>query len=242
MDLFGGNGEVAKACERLGYRAKVWDPALGPHHDLTDPGVVKRLVREVKRGRVLAIMMAPGAASFSRAKDREHPTRTLRFPWGLPRRFLSPTEHEAVRAGNLVFRTCLKIIHLAQKFRIPWVLEHPLSSKCWALPPLRTLLHTPGVALLQSDLCQFGAPWKQPTCFLTSSTLDHHHLSLSCSGGGGLCSRMRRKHWRLPGTDVAGLARVPEKHPKRLARALAHVLTSPYHTCSEFAPSCDVSG
>ena len=49
MDLFAGQGEVPLQCEKLGFFTKQWDIRRGPSHDLTDPTVVRRLVRDIRQ-------------------------------------------------------------------------------------------------------------------------------------------------------------------------------------------------
>ena len=118
MDLFAGKGGVSAACQALGFHAKQWDIIHGPEHDLTDKRVLKRLLQEIRRGRVLAVMMAPVCTSFSRARDRTKVIRNHRFPWGIPRRFLSEKEYLSIRLGNTLFRACFAIIEECEKQQI----------------------------------------------------------------------------------------------------------------------------
>ena len=118
MDLFAGKGGVSAACQALGFHAKQWDIIHGPEHDLTDKRVLKRLLQEIRRGRVLAVMMAPVCTSFSRARDRTKVIRNHRFPWGVPRRFLSEKEYLSIRLGNTLFRACFAIIEECEKQQI----------------------------------------------------------------------------------------------------------------------------
>ena len=55
MDLFAGAGGVSKACEALGYFSKQWDIQNGPQHDLRKRDVLKKVLSEIRKGRVLAI-------------------------------------------------------------------------------------------------------------------------------------------------------------------------------------------
>lgn len=232
MDLFGGVGGVSKAVQRIGYRAKIWDLKYGPLHDLTDRRVLGRILQEIKKGRVLAVMMAPVCTSFSRARDRTKVIRSKRFPWGIPRRFLSAHEEESIRVGNAVFRSCFAIIDLCNKLCIPWILENPLSSRCWNLPKLRTLLQTQQAYPLHADFCQYGTTWKKPTMFLANYIGDTHRLCRVCRGQAGVCSATNKRHFMLTGSGPGGVpwTKIAEPYPVQLCRELAHVLTSPYHT------------
>ena len=156
MDLFAGHGGVSEACEKLGYFTKQWDIKHGPMHDLTDRSVVKRLIRDIRKGRVLGVMMAPVCTSFSRARDRTKVIRSLRFPWGIPKRFLSEKEALSIKLGNACFRSCIQLIHVLNLYSIPWILENPWMSRCWQLPPIRQLLQKNSAFLCRGDFCQWG--------------------------------------------------------------------------------------
>ena len=236
MDLFAGKGGVSLACEKLGYTSKQWDIIHGPLHDLTDPKVVQRLLRDIRKGRVLAVMMAPICASFSRARDRTKVIRNVRFPWGIPRRFLSEKERLSVSVGNKCFHTCIRLIEELNALQIPWILENPWSSRCWNLPPIRRLLQTSEAFLYRGDFCQWGARWKKPTGFMCNHVLDVHRLQRPCSGRNGFCSRSGRRHFLLTGTGPGGQTwtQIAQPYPSHLNMDLAHVLTSKYHATSVF--------
>jgi len=102
MDLFSGEGGVSKACIKLGFNAKQWDIKYGAYHDLTDPKVVRRIITEIRRGKVLSVMMAPVCTSFSVARDRTKVIRNRRYPWGIPKQYLTEAEKEKVDLGNKV--------------------------------------------------------------------------------------------------------------------------------------------
>lgn len=236
MDLFSGEGGVSSQCERLGFRAKEWDIRHGPHQDLTQKAVLKRILAEIKKGRVLAVMMAPVCTSFSRARDRTKVIRNKRFPWGIPFKYLSPKEASSIRLGNSCFRTCFRIIELCNSLSIPWILENPRSSRCWNLPFIRELLDHQAGFMGFTDFCQHGTPWKKPTAFLYNHIVDYHRLTRLCSGQRGLCSRSQRKHFLLTGTGPQGKPWTvhAQPYPKSLCKDLAHALTSKYHATFEF--------
>ena len=186
-----------------------------PLHDLTDPKVVRRLVSDIRRGKVLAVMMAPVCTSFSRARDRTKVIRSHRFPWGIPKRFLSEKELQSIQLGNAVFRTCIQLISELNSRRIPWILENPYFSRCWNLPPLRQLLQNHQAFLCRGDFCQWGTKWKKPTGFLHNHVLDIHRLQRPCSGHNGFCSKTGCRHWQLSGAGPGGVpwTKVAEPYP-----------------------------
>ncbi|CAK0810365.1 unnamed protein product, partial [Prorocentrum cordatum] len=57
-DLFSGSGKVARAVMQLGFSAKAWDIIHGPHHDITDPAVLRLLLSDIRDGKVFAAMIA----------------------------------------------------------------------------------------------------------------------------------------------------------------------------------------
>ena len=236
MDLFAGTGGVSYQCERIGYFTKQWDIRNGPLQDLTQPRVVRRLLREIRKGRVLAVMMAPSCTGFSRARDRTKVIRNHRFPWGIPQRFLTEQEKQLLHVGNACFRTCIKLISELNQRCIPWVLENPWSSRCWNLPPTRQLLQQQQAFLCRGDFCQWGTKWRKPTGFLYNHILDSHRLSRPCSGHNGQCCRTGQPHKLLSGTCPTGVpwAIAAEPYPSKLCCDLAHVLTSKYHATSSF--------
>lgn len=240
MDLFSGQGGVARACADLGFSSKEWDFKYGHQHDLTDLKVQKRIFSEVKRGVVLAVMMAPASTSFSVARDRAKVIRNRTYPWGLPKIFLTEAERDKVRAGNSIFRFCIQLVQLLLERKIPFILENPRSSKCWNLPAIRTLMADPRVHMVQLDFCQFGTPWKKPTSLMVGflDRLDTARLAQAhCCGTGGLCSRTGKRHFLLTGTcgrTGTPWTQVAQQYPRKLCQSLAFCLTCPYHSCRHF--------
>lgn len=180
--------------------------------------------------------MAPVCTSFSRARDRTKVIRNHRYPWGIPRRFLSEHEVNSIRIGNAVFRSCFKIIDCCLQYNIPWILENPFSSRCWNLPRLRFLQGCNFIQAIHADFCQFNTAWKKPTLFLCFGIGDEHRLARRCQGEKGLCSRTSKRHFLLTGSAPTGTpwTKVAEPYPTGLCRALAHVLTHRYHTTSHW--------
>ncbi len=233
MDLFSGEGGVAKACTEMGLRAKEWDIKNGSQQDLTKRSVVKRLIREVKRGRVVSCMMAPVCTSFSVARDRTKIIRNRQYPWGLPHHLLTEKERQSIILGNRCFKTCLKLMQLFDQYHIPYILENPATSKAWFLPQMLHHSQKPHIQMVRADFCQFGTPWKKPTLFMCGhlDSVDLHRLARTCSGPRGQCCRTQQPHFQLTGScrDGRPWTRVAQPYPRRLCVALAHALTAHSH-------------
>ena len=231
-DLFAGKGGVAHQCRRLGYKAKEWELERGIQYDLTSRKVRRRLISDIKRGRVLGAMLAPPCTTFSIARNRTKVIRSRDYPWGLPGSCLTEVERQKVEEGNRCFEAAFQIIYHLNKHHIPWLLENPQSSMCWHLPPIRDLIDKHGCCLITLDFCQFGTRWKKPTSILAGQLdmQDLGRLQLRCRGADGTCSRTLKKHWQLTGTyKGVNLTKLAQPYPTTLCKQLAWALTSPSH-------------
>ena len=231
-DLFAGKGGVAHQCRRLGYKAKEWEIDRGLQYDLTSKAVRKVIIKDIKRCRLLAAMMAPPCTTFSIARDRTKVIRSRAYPWGLPADQLTPAELEKVEEGNRCFEAAFELIHHLNRHRIPWILENPATSKCWFLKPIQDLLLDPACTLITLDFCQFGTPWRKATSLLCGNldSQDLQRLQRRCRGTAGVCSRTQKRHWQLSGTHKGvNMTKLAQPYPTDLCRQIAFVLTAPSH-------------
>ena len=231
-DLFAGKGGVSHQCRRLGYKAKEWEIERGIEFDLTSRAVRKAIIKDAKRGLILAVMLAPPCTSFSVARDRTKVIRSRAYPWGLPADQLTSAEFEKVQEGNRCFEAAFELIHVFNKLRIPWILENPASSKCWYLDPIQQLLSHPSCNLITLDFCQFGTPWKKPTSLLCFNVdpQDLLRLQRRCQGSSGICCKTQRPHWQLSGTYKGqNWTKIAQPYPVSLCKQLAFVLTAHTH-------------
>lgn len=236
-DFFAGVGGVARACRKLGYRAKEWEISRGSEFDLTRWQVLRVIQQDILSGLVLCAMLAPPRSSFSVARDRTAVIRTPQFPWGLPREQLSEKDQERVQQGNRCFRAALRIIQWLDSCGVPWILENPSTSKCWLLPPLKRLASASHVRTVLTDFCQYGCAWRKRTKLLIGNldAQDVCRLEKLCTGRG-LCSRTHKPHFHLTGSNHLGIpwTLVAQPYPSGLCRDLAFALTSPSH----YSPPC----
>ena len=231
-DLFSGNGGVALACRKLGFATAEWDIRHGHQCDLTCRKVLRKLRLDIKSGRVLAAMLAPPCNSFSVARDRMKVIRTRDFPWGLPAGELTVSELEKVKLGNACFKSCFSIIRLLDRYRIPWILENPATSKCWSLPFFQSISVQPHIHVVITDFCQYGTPWRKRTRFVCGNILldDLHRVTHMCSHGK-LCSATGKPHFQLTGKGPQGRnwTEIAQPYPTKLCEGLAYALTAPMH-------------
>ena len=167
-------------------------------------------------------MLAPPSTTFSCARDRSGAIRSAQYPWGLPN--LCEQDAKKVHADNLCMRATLRIIAWLEHQRIPWILEHPYTSRAWLIPRLKSLRQQAHIQAVVTDCCQYGTPWRKRTLLLASriDELDLSGCSRICSGNHGFCSKGHR-HVQLAGHDHAGqsFSRKAQTYPHRLGHALA---------------------
>ena len=232
MDLFSGQGGVGRAVRHFGFNAKFWDIRFGTDHDLTNKGVLQKILREIRQGRVLACMLAPVCASFGRGCDRTKAIRTRAEPWGISANKLTAAERDSILLGNRCFVSCFRIMRELDKFKIPYILENPAYSKAWWLPALQRHQSRPWVRFVQGDFCQFGSSWQKTTTFLCAHIPedDLRRLACTCQGPPGICSRTLKPHVLLSG-NWRGRPRAQwaEIYPNKLSTALAYALTAAHH-------------
>ena len=93
------------------------------------------------------------------------------------------------------------------------VFEHPATSKAWEEESVKHCLKLPGVQRVRADLCEYGMAVKgiankKPTDFMVNGVAMMMELGRRCGGG----------HVHQP--LIGGLARLAEKYPRRLCRAM----------------------
>ena len=226
-DFFSGHGGVARAARKLGFSTREWELERGPAFDLTNKAVLFKIKEDVRKGRVIAAMLAPPCTTFSVARDRTCVIRTADEPWGVSD--LKPGDAEKVRAGNQCMRSALSIIHWLEKHRIPYLFEHPYTSKAWYLPRLRWLRRLHHVQAVTTDFCQYGVSWRKRTLLLCSR-IDEQDLvrcQRLCTGPPGFCATGLR-HVQLTGSNKQGapFTRTAQPYPAKLCHHLAFALTS----------------
>ena len=110
---------------------------------------------------------------------------------------LSLKDQERVKIGNRLARRVIHILKLCKKHGVPIIIENPLTSRLWILPPLLALISS-CTSDVTFDHCQYGGDAKKPTR-LIGWNIDLSRLALRCVQRNGLCSKTQKPHVQLSG-------------------------------------------
>ena len=135
---------------RYGMPAHYWDIRYGNDYDLGSWPVVKRIVKEAKRGRLQCAMIAICCAPWSIARNRTNVIRSRLEPFGLsvPHKVFSANDMASLALGNRQARCLVYMRNEFNKLKIPVIVENPQSSYLWAVPGLQKLLLLPTTQLV----------------------------------------------------------------------------------------------
>ena len=158
LDLFSGTCGIASSSKRLGYGCLSFDINHGEEFDLLRPCVLNLIIGWTRAGIVIGAIFGTPCSSFSRARrgkpDKPDSGRLLRnegHPWGLPG--LSPKELLVASIGNATARSSFRLIREFERLGIPCLLENPVSSQLFYLPPLRRLMKLSSCHFISTDMC-----------------------------------------------------------------------------------------
>ena len=232
-EFFAGCGIISKAVRALGFSTREWELLRGQEGDLTRQSVLRPVRQSIDRGELLAAFLAPPCGSFSIINASVR--RSSDDPWGL-----GPQSTDKARAsvslGNSCMKSAIQIIRWLEKKQIPWILEHPQTSRAWYLPFFIQLLQKRHIVACDLDQCQYGTKWRKSTRLITSR-IDANHLSRltrRCSRDEkGFCGRSHCPHIQLRGTHPSGKpwTSLASAYPRSLADNVAFCLLDPFiHT------------
>ena len=224
-DFFSGVGGVARSARRMGFQAREWEMLNGDCYDLTRPCVLRHIEQDASKQKLLAAMLAPLCGSFSGINRFAH--RSHDDPWASQVQHASPYMVESVAAGNRCMRAALRIIRILERHKIPWIMEHPLTSRAWWLPGFAALRRQAHIEFVVLDQCMYGTPWKKATALLCSRIDNLNRISHRCGGRRGTCSQTKKAHITLRGADpISGKnwTAIASPYPAKLNRSLAFAL------------------
>ena len=169
VDLFSGQGGVAGALRELGIPTNEFDIINDSSQDLTDSVVKRRLFRELRAKRIVAVMMGPPCTSFSLARNLSGALRSREQPWGI--NVTKERDKLLLKIGNECAITCVQVMQICLRKNIPFMFENPRKSKLWQLPPVAELMEHPKINFITTHQCQFGTRWNHipASCAETST-------------------------------------------------------------------------
>lgn len=235
LELFAGTGRVSQALQHVGIPTYPIDICLFPSHNVLDPGIHNYIRNLITSGRILFIWLGMPCTTFSRARRNDGrgpgPLRDKDHLWGLPG--LSHDNRVKLDDGNSLFTFTLDILRLCLRHGIPTVIENPLSSMAWMMPPMLTYMSNPLVKICDLDFCQYNERWQKPTR-LVYTGLNLTSLALRCGGTHKFCSHSKRPHIPLVGKDSTGTwwTRRAQPYPYRLVRRFASLAALQLARCS----------
>ena len=223
LEVFSGSGRLSRAMSRRGYRVLAWDIRHGAEYDLRDPAK-RRLIRGwILAGLILGVHLGTPCGSWSRARDIQPGPPRLRSDThvlGLPD--LSASSQSAVEFGNQMMRFSVSLLLVAKRMQVPCSMENPSTSRIWLAPAVASLIRSRAWSFVNTDFCQWGAPWRKRTSFL-AARLDLSPIVKLCKRTQGCCSRSGRPHQVLEGRAPDGRfwTAIAEAYPSTLCSRLA---------------------
>ncbi len=226
LEIFAGTARVSQAVSTPEHKMFPIDICLFPSHNVLCPRIEQKILTWVRSGRIWLIWLGMPCTTFSRARKNDGlgpgPLRSSDSIWGLPG--LSPKDQSKVSEGNALFYFTLRVLQTCIQYKVPFVLENPLSSMAWVLPPLVNFIESAKCLFCDLDYCQFGESWKKPTR-LMYKYLDISCLSKRCCGSYNRCSSTNLPHVRLSGMGPNNvfMTLLAQPYPWKMCRDFAQV-------------------
>ena len=166
---------------------------LAGSHDLSQAHLWDQIHADMRKGEYQAVIMGTPCETASKARTGPpgpRPLRSASHIYGLPKKELTPAEHEQVRMGTYLALKSAETATLAMQLGIPWMIENPDPSgnpvSLFHLPEWKSLASMPGVQHLDFHQCPLGAETSKPTRIL--------FWNVDLSTLSGWCSHTP-KHW-----------------------------------------------
>ena len=151
-----------------------------------------------------------------------HQLRSPAHVTGLPD--LLAKDRAAADLGNALLAASMRIMHELIAHDVPFCVESPRSSYLWEMPSVKKLLGRRSVCTADLDQCMYGCAWKKPTKILLSDGMAPSHLSKTCKGCRGRCSRTGEKRYVLSGfQDGAWKTTQAKVYSRQLCNSIAAV-------------------
>ena len=227
VNLYGGEGRVAQAFAKRGYRSAVVDLAHDSKNDVLHAVTEGDFFRLLNSQLAAFLALEPVCSSWSaarrgpphsrmprRLRDRDH-------LWGLPG--LPKNDRQHLLLGNKMVKQTLRFISAALANDIPGYVENPASSLLFKLTGFQRLVKSGKGFLVRCDFCQYGTPWRKPTIFFFWGRGADRILLKNCCSTRGHCSATGKRHLLLDGFSDKGVfkTRAAQVYPRNLAESLA---------------------
>ena len=226
-EFFSGKGALSRQVRALGFTARGWERLRSEDEDLTSPSAQRAIRQDIGRGKLIAAFLAPPCGTFSMANRAV--VRTHEDPWGLwPQ---SGNNRAKVDGGNACALAAIQLIKDLNKNKIPWILEHPRTSRLFWTPEMKHIMAQANVTVVHCDQCQFGARWRKSTTFVCGdlNPIAVGTLDRRCrSGRSRICTKSHRPHLVLRGTSPYGVpwTSIASTYPPSLCKRLATLLVA----------------
>ena len=224
LEVFAGSARITQALQREGLPAYAIDTCLFPSHNVLSPSVENKIKFWIVSQRIFFIWFGMPCTTFSKARKHDRlgpgPLRSSEYLWGLP--FLKRRDVAKVEEGNLLLAFLMRMLHLCILHSVPFVVENPLTSMLWDMPPMIQLRDEFHLQIIYRDYCAYGECWKKPTT-LMSHGFDLAPLAKRCSSTSKICSFTNRQHLALRGVNADGIfwTLVAQPYPPSLCAELA---------------------
>eukprot|EP00959_Pyramimonas_sp_CCMP1952_P458885 9477361-Pyramimonas_sp.AAC.1 len=108
-------------------------------------------------------MIALPCTSLTIARDRTFQIRSRTQPWGTDLTDATDRDRASLETGNKIIRAVLRILRHLNRYKIPWILENPSTSRLWFIPEILALCSQARAEWRLADFCQWGTPWRKRT-------------------------------------------------------------------------------
>ena len=233
-EMFSGSGRLSITIRKFGWTSEEWDVRHGAHMDMTQKACQQEFFNKMRAGAFLFIWFGTCCKTFSRATGAgpgPQPVRSNEHVWGFPD--LTGARKEKTMLANKLAKFTLKAILLANRLKLHWAVENPLTSMLWMLPGFLLLkANKDQNVFIRVDYCQFGTSWQKPTAILsnckalTAVGATCRMTLCTSSGTRRICSYSGKCHQRLAGLDDDGVWHTShaEPYPLKLCRLIASTL------------------
>ena len=224
LEVFAGSARITQAFRKEDLPAYAIDTCLFPSHNVLLPSVENKIRFWIESKRIFFIWLGMPCTTFSKARKNDGlgpgPLRSPEFLWGLPH--LKRRDVAKVEDGNLLLAFLIRILYLCIQHSVPFVVENPLSSMLWDMPPMVRFRNNYHPQMIYLDYCAYGECWKKPTT-LMSHGIDLAPLAKRCTTTSKICSFTNRQHLALRGVNADGIfwTLVAQPYPQSLCAELA---------------------